>query len=129
MHDVNSDLGRLLDTGAEIIESDKNAQRDFQSGNIVLLKSGSVPMTVDKVNETGLLQCIWMTPGGELHHNVFNPDLLELASDNEQHVNQQQLRLLDLKLNLKKLEGFQTELQKKVINLASPQSRMPRKVT
>lgn len=122
MLDPNSDLGQLM-AGV----TPEKSPDEFTVGDIVLLKSGSVPMTVDHNNSPGTIKCVWMTPSGELHKEAFDPALLEHADQNEQHVNQQKLTLLNLQLNIKKLEGFESDMQKKKMNLESPMIGMPRK--
>lgn len=122
MLDPNSDLGQLM-AGV----TPEKSPDEFTVGDIVLLKSGSVPMTVDHNNSPCTIKCVWMTPSGELHMEAFDPALLEHADQNEQHVNQQKLTLLNLQLNIKKLEGFESDMQKKKMNLESPMIGMPRK--
>lgn len=128
MTDPKSDLGRLMGDFGTIKENDKGeTPQEFVTGDTVLLKSGSLPMTVGKSSGLSSIECIWMTPSGDLHVHAFPSEILEHASDNEQHVNQQLLTQLNLKLQIKKLEGFENEIQKNRIGLASPQMQMPRK--
>ena len=45
-------------------------------GNIVLLNSGSPPMTVKAITHAGQVLCQWINSGGVLHEMEFAPEML-----------------------------------------------------
>jgi uncharacterized protein YodC (DUF2158 family) len=45
-------------------------------GNIVLLNSGSPPMTVKAITHAGHVLCQWIDAGGVLHEMEFAPEML-----------------------------------------------------
>jgi uncharacterized protein YodC (DUF2158 family) len=45
-------------------------------GNIVLLNSGSPPMTVKAITQTGQVLCQWIDAGGVVHEMEFAPEML-----------------------------------------------------
>ena len=45
-------------------------------GNIVLLNSGSPPMTVKAITHAGQVLCQWIDSGGVLHEMEFAPEML-----------------------------------------------------
>lgn len=102
----------------------------FEVGDTVLLKSGSHPMVVtDLPQGMDPFICCWMSPDGTLHSGRFHYEVLQLADTNEKYSLQKQLDLLNLQLNLQKLEGFKDQLKKERMNLAAPSSdRFPRKI-
>lgn len=76
------------------------------------------------------IPCMWMSPDGTLNKDLFDREVLELADSNEKYTMQKEFDLLNMSLNLKKLEGFKDQIAAERINLAAPgnQSRFPRKV-
>ena len=53
-------------------------------GNIVLLNSGSAPMTVKAITHTGQVLCEWMDSGGVLHEKEFPPEMSSEEPDTPQ---------------------------------------------
>ena len=45
-------------------------------GNIVVLNSGSPPMTVKAITYAGQVLCQWIDSGGVLHEMEFAPEML-----------------------------------------------------
>jgi uncharacterized protein YodC (DUF2158 family) len=45
-------------------------------GNIVVLNSGSSPMTVKAITHAGQVLCQWIDAGGVLHEMEFAPEML-----------------------------------------------------
>ena len=45
-------------------------------GNIVVLNSGSPPMTVKAITHAGQVLCQWIDAGGVLHEMEFAPEML-----------------------------------------------------
>jgi uncharacterized protein YodC (DUF2158 family) len=45
-------------------------------GNIVVLNSGSPPMTVKAITPAGQVVCQWIDAGGVLHEMEFAPEML-----------------------------------------------------
>lgn len=45
-------------------------------GNIVVLNSGSPPMTVKAISRAGQVVCQWIDAGGVLHEMEFAPEML-----------------------------------------------------
>jgi uncharacterized protein YodC (DUF2158 family) len=45
-------------------------------GNIVVLNSGSPPMTVKAITHGGQIVCQWIDAGGVLHEMEFAPEML-----------------------------------------------------
>ena len=45
-------------------------------GNIVVLNSGSPPMTVKAITHAGQILCQWIDAGGVLHEMEFAPEML-----------------------------------------------------
>lgn len=51
---------------------------EFKIGDVVRLKSGSLNMTVDKINtDNGLITCIYLF-AGEVRAAVFSPEQLKI---------------------------------------------------
>lgn len=104
----------------------------FYVGDTVLLKSGSHPMVVTDPRDVcnrSQVSCCWMSPDGTLHRNSFEVELLQRADTNEKYSLQKQLDLLNLQLQIQKLEGFKDQLKKERMNLSNPLSdRFPRKI-
>jgi uncharacterized protein YodC (DUF2158 family) len=50
-------------------------------GNIVLLNSGSPPMTVKAITHAGQVLCQWIDSGGVLHEMEFAPEMLSDEPD------------------------------------------------
>lgn len=59
-------------------------QNKFQSGNVVILKSGGPRMTVVEQTENGV-HCIWfvMSAVDKVHSEVFEPATLRLDKDSQ----------------------------------------------
>ena len=45
-------------------------------GNIVVVSSGSPPMTVKAITHSGQVLCQWSDAGGVLHEMEFAPEML-----------------------------------------------------
>ncbi len=54
----------------------------FTEGQIVHLKSGSPPLTVEKMDPGGSVKVVWFSLG-EMHQLVLHADALELAKPDE----------------------------------------------
>lgn len=66
---------------------------DLKPGDVVILKSGSQPMTVAEVNGDTIL-CVWMGGEGDLFREALPVAVLELAeievSDEEEEENEEE---------------------------------------
>lgn len=49
----------------------------FNPGDVVVLKSGSNPMTVEEILDTGKVVCVWYLDGKYENH-IFAPEALKL---------------------------------------------------
>ncbi len=50
-------------------------QQRWNTGDVVLLRSGSRPMTVSQVDDDGDVYCQWFADG-TLHDGTFKPEML-----------------------------------------------------
>src|SRR5438034_3265458 len=66
---------------------------ELKPGDVVILKSGGLPITVVEVNEDAVT-CLWMSNDGDLFRETLPPAVLELAetddSDDEEEEDEDQ---------------------------------------
>ena len=72
---------------------------------------------LDAINH---VRCLWMSQDGILHDGTFQALVLVKAEDDEKHMLQQQIEMLNMRLNLKKLETFKNQIQQEKIGLSKP---------
>lgn len=54
--------------------------KEIKAGDIVVLKSGGKPMTVNKVIGNGQIDCVWMLSDGKFEHATLYVEALKLKS-------------------------------------------------
>ena len=66
---------------ARQLERGNDGAMPFMVGNIVVLNSGSPPMTVKAITHAGQVLCQWIDSGGVLHEMEFAPEMLSDEPD------------------------------------------------
>lgn len=52
-------------------------KEQFREGDVVELKSGSEPMTVERVSDEDLIHCVWFDKKNNFHSHCFPAGTLE----------------------------------------------------
>ena len=66
---------------ARQLERGNDGAMPLMVGNIVVLNSGSPPMTVKAITHAGKVLCQWIDAGGVLHEMEFAPEMLSDEPD------------------------------------------------
>lgn len=53
-------------------------EKEIKAGDVVFLKSGGKPMTVNKIHDNGQVDCVWMLADGKFEHATLYLDAIAL---------------------------------------------------